>query len=234
MMDHLTIQIKRRCMTLLEVLIALSLTAILLSLLMVFYRDQDLINQKLDQLEREAFQMMYIENRLSMIIPKIIAPNDTKKDFYFFVSNESNSTLKPNIPSLYFTYDNGNELKKVFSNHVLGRLYLDKEDRLGLATMPSPQRWEHPVPLEYEVLMTGVADLQFEFYVPPDKDRKVFLQNGKKLSEIIPKNHWHQVWKYDYKQLPAILRIKIRLNDGKEMQFAFPLPNTDLGIMYDK
>lgn len=212
MMDHLTIQIKRRCMTLLEVLIALSLTAILLSLLMVFYRDQDLINQKLDQLEREAFQMMYIENRLSMIIPKIIAPNDTKKDFYFFVSNESNSTLKPNIPSLY----------------------LDKEDRLGLATMPSPQRWEHPVPLEYEVLMTGVADLQFEFYVPPDKDRKVFLQNGKKLSEIIPKNHWHQVWKYDYKQLPAILRIKIRLNDGKEMQFAFPLPNTDLGIMYDK
>lgn len=237
------IHLKRRLMTLLEVLIAISLTALLLGLLMVFYRDQDLINQKLDALEQEAFRMMYVENRLSQILPRIITPYDVKDDFYFFTSSDANGLLKPGQQSLVFTYDNGNELEKSFSNHVLGRLYIDKDDRLCFASMPSPLRWEHPIPVNLEVLMEGVADLQFEFYVPPDKNRSEILKQAKSkkaqntaddLPDITPKNHWHSSWKPEYKQLPAIIRIKLTLKQGQEMEYAFPLPNTDMVIMYEK
>lgn len=232
-------------MTLLEVLIAFSLTALLLLLLMFFYRDQDYVNVKLDKQEQEAFRMMYVENRLSQILPKTVSSYDVKHDFYFFTSSDANGVLKPGLPSLVFTFDNGNELDKSFSNHVLARLYVDKSNRLSLATLPSPNRWEgeHALSMKQEILMEDVEDLQFEFYVPPEKDRKIILEQakskgaqkiGETLPEILPKNHWHQLWKPDYKQLPAIVRINVALKSGLKMKYAFPLPNTDLVIMYEK
>lgn len=234
---------KRRHMTLLEVLIALSLMAILLTILMVFYRDQNQMNIHLDQMEQQAFRMMYVENRLSQILPQAISPYDSKKDFYFFTDSDANGSLKSGLPSLVFTYDNGNELDKRLSNHVLGRLYVDREDRLCLATMPSPQRWEHPIPLELEVLLLGVETLNFEFYVPPDRDRKIVLEQAKNTSasqaadtliDIVPKNSWHSTWKSEYKQLPAMIRLTITLKTGQKMTYAFPFPNTDMVITYEQ
>lgn len=234
-------------MTLLEVLIAMGLAAIILSALTYFYRQVDSLNSEMDKLEQEQFKMAYVENRLADILPRAISPRDTERnDFYFFTSSDANGLLKEGAQSLVFTYDNRASLDKPFSYHVLGRLFLDKEGNFSLATWPSPFRWDletkNSIPIKREILLENVESLSFQFYAAPEKNRDKIYNQAKKGSinkresiEIIPKDHWHNEWKSQYHRLPAIIKITLKqVNNPTEINFVFPLPNSEMVIVYDK
>lgn len=218
---------KRRHMTLMEVLIALALTMILLSTLTYFYQDVSKMNTEYEKLRKEGFQFTYVENRLANILPKAVPPTDKSKDFAFFTSGDANGFLKMGQPSLIFAFDNGVELDKNFANHVVGRLCVNKDNQLVLATWPSPNRWESvkQPPIKKEILMDNVDTLHFEFYVPPGKTYNPH--------SIEPKNAWHKEWKQDYQKLPAMVRVQVK-RQNKTMNFVFPLPASDLVIHYDQ
>jgi type II secretory pathway component PulJ len=235
--------------TLLEVLIALSLAVIVLTTLNFFYRQIDSINVAMEKVQRESFQMAYIENRLSNIIPKAVFTKiaGAKNDFYFFTGSDVNGLLKEGSPSLVFTFDNGVNLDKPFSNHVLGRLYLDKKGNFCLATMPSPLRWEKggAIPIKDEILLQNVESIAFRYYAAPERNRskistaiKATVAQGKEVLEISPKDHWYDSWKYEYRQLPAIVKIilkqRVDSTTSRELTFSFPMPNSEMVVVYDK
>lgn len=164
-------KIQRRRVTLLEVLIALSFTVVVLMILVYFYQQISLVDLELEKSQKQNFQMRYVENRLMKILTKA---QKSKKDFFFYTSPDLSLLFKDRNVSLVFTFDNGVVVDKQFSNLNLGRLYLDKNGKLMLASWPAPSRWPshgNP-PLHKEILMDNVESMSFEFFIPPEREEK--------------------------------------------------------------
>lgn len=244
--------LRKRHLSLLEVLIALVLTVAILMTLTFFYRQVTEMGAATDHISAENFKMRYIETRLAAILPKTVS--HSKSDFTFFSLGDEGLT-KPGSQTLIFTFDNQVSLDKAFSNHVLARLYLDKNGNLMIAYWPSPKQWENQTPpIKKELLLQGVENLAFEFYIPPAKKEKVpqeketikkplekqkenenSLSEGKKISEPEPKGDWRkQPWLQDYKQLPVMVKLIVTLRNHPEpLIFIYPLANAKSHIVYE-
>lgn len=220
-------------------MISVVLATLLISTLLFFYTGLYQIDKKLMDAEETNFHLMLAENRLQDILPKSVSPKTKKSDFLFF-STKGSPLFKEGTESLLFIYDNGIDLDKPFSNHVLGRLFVDKEGQLTLATWPSPARWEDTSlpPMKKEVLLTGVQGLSFSFFVPPDMGEKKTIQakeiiKGKQQLDPQPKGTWISPWLKEYNTLPALIKVEVK-QEGKTTIFASPLPNSSPPIFYKR
>lgn len=236
--------LRRRYLTLIEVLIAMALSAVLISITAYFYQQLSIVNLKMDKAQNEHFQRRYVEYRLNATLPQAVAPSN--KDFHFFLTTNSEGNFLENSPSLVFTFDNCVKLNRDMTDLVIGRLYLDKEKRLTLAIWPIPKRWkenEQP-PMSKEVIMENVEKLSFEFYTPPDKGQlKLSNKQESKTTSTVSqpgfpneiKGVFHSDWKKEYRQLPAIVKVNIerKVNDKVDnLTFSYHLPNTQQPIIY--
>lgn len=169
-----------RFMTLLELVIGMALASLLIVVLTDFYRQVTLMNTTSEQQQKESFKVRYVEHRLSAVLPA--AAEKVNGKFYFYTSGDMNGLLADNNPSLVFVFDAGTSADHERSGYTLGRLYLDKQNRLCLATWPEPKVWEKEgsnlPPAHNEVLMEGVKKVQFSFYIAPERDRSKW-RNGK-------------------------------------------------------
>ena len=225
-------------MTLIELMIAMGLTLLVISTMSYFFRHVNAINRAMDNLQEESFQKRYLESRLMDIIPKAVSATDQKHDFLFFSAPDSAGLFKNRTQSILLTFDNCVNLDSNFSSHVLGRLYLDEEDRFCLAMWPSYKRWkENEIPpMKKEILLENVEELRFEFFAAPDKGKT----RRKKPKIELPPNlfgEWTNEWKSQYQQLPAIVKIHLihKVKDEEELMiFAFTLPETHQPITYDQ
>jgi hypothetical protein len=238
-------KLKRRYMLLVELLIAMSLTMVILSMMLVFYDQVDRANTALEKEQNQSFRKLYLSTRLAAVVPKAIAVNDSDKDFFFFSSTGIDSFALPGTSSLVFSFDNGVKLDPQFSNHVIGRLYVNHKRELCLATWPSSNRWQENgiPPMKNEVLFDNVDALSFEFFVPSSKDRQKILENNKlkfAKNEALPvevAGSWKTEWHQEYKDLPAMIKIIIGVNSPqqqKEIILAYPLPKSSQIILYDR
>lgn len=241
------VSISRRIFTLVEVIIALSLTAVVMTALSYFYLQVQEINTRTEKALRNLYQLSYLEMRLATVLPKALSETDPKNNFFFFTSLEGNEVIKQGTSSLIFSYNNGINLNRQFASHVLGRLFLDTQNRLILATWPIPKRWKEGASPEMkkEILMEDVESLSFSFFVALAADRSKVVEikdkvKDKKIFTPSPPGAWIQEWKFEYYELPAILRIHIKKNSSpsqekkEEITFTFPLPNSNNVIMYTK
>ena len=236
---------EKRFVTLLETLIALALTVAVLSTLLFFYRQIVSLNIQDEQIQKEGFKLRYIENRLSSIIPQAV-PFSDKNDSFFFTVSDPGGIFHPKSPiSLIFTFDNGVDLNKMFSNHVLGRLFLDARGNFCLTTWPAPNRWVQGshIPIKLEILLEKVSELKFSFFIAPDKNWQLNSnpatpspgtpttpqQNPatviKSVVKPTPEGGWIHEWNHDYRELPALMKIEI-VQEEKPYVFAFPLPRS--------
>ena len=209
---------KRRFFALLELIIAISLTMIILSTLMYFYKQVNDINTQMDVVQNKAFKLMYVENRLSHTIPRA----ENVFNFYFFTSPDVGGLYKAGSTSLLFSFDNCVKLDKQMAYIVIGRLFLDPEGNFTLATWPAPKRWaeNEPVPMKKEILLEDVESLSFEFFGKIDENQPL---------------KWVDEWHKEYNKLPLIVRVKLLMGKGeneKELIYTFPLPNTSEPITY--
>jgi len=237
---------KRSFFTLLELLIGLTLSIALLTTLSYFYREIDWLGRKGEQLQKENFQMRYLQNRLAQILPFTLSENDLKKEFYFFyTSGDLHNLLAPNLPSLVFVFDSGPSLDTQRAHHSLGRLYVDKQNQLILATWSSPEMWktQQPSSIHKEILLDHVKGLSFHFYNPPERDRS-------KIKEQLPqqkipnseepdrKGEWLSEWRQEYGFLPTMIKVHLvrEALAGKEekVTYAFPLPRSSKLIVYEE
>lgn len=225
--------------TLIEVIIAMSLTAVILTTLTYFYMQIQEINTKAEKSLQNVYQIAYLQNRLAAVLPKAIAENNAKNDFLFFTTDNANSdTIKQGTSSLIFTYDNGTDMNKSLSNNVVGRLFLDNNKRLILATWPSYIRWKEGTnpTMKKEVLLENVDDLSFSFFVANNVDRGKVVgsqekNQKKKIAKPEPPNTWIKDWRFEFYELPAIMRVQI-VKNGRTIPFTFPLPNSSKVLYY--
>jgi len=225
--------IKKIHFSLPEILISLALVSILLSSLSYFFYQISILNIASEKIEKQAFLLRNIEYRLMKILPKTISVNDAHNDFVFFTGKSGFSGFKPGNSYLLFTFDNKiNLVDPQYSNHVIGRIFLDPENNLSLAITPSLKRWEEPdkIPTTREVLMEGVDSLDFSFFTGPHPDTP---ENNNE--QPIPHNTWVSEWRREYKSLPVMVKIEISFKESEKKDkrtMIFPLPNATQKITY--
>lgn len=215
-------------MTLLEVIIAMSLTSFLLMILMIFYLEASQMNKLNDKAAQQSFQERYVDNRLASVLSNLIPETDSKRPFYFMTTPDLEAAGIATGPALIFGYDNTMRWDRNFSGDVVGTLYVDRHHRLCLVTTPSLIHWkdESTLPLNKEVLMENVESIQFTFLEPP-QDEIVRIKQ--------PELESYSEWKKDYERVPAIIKLRVSLKGNLgDRNFAFVLPRKDNPILYTK
>lgn len=168
-MKHSNMIILKRYVTLLEVLIAMTLTSLILMALTFFYQQVAVIGIEMDRTKIEGFDARYVEKRLSDIIPRIIGSSNRAQNYGFFSVGDEGIAM-PGSQSLIFTFDNGACSNRWFAGNVVGRLLLDPQGQLLLLLWPLPRSWDKSTqewPVKKEVLLTGVESMTFEYFIAP-------------------------------------------------------------------
>ncbi len=119
-----------------------------------------------------------------------------------------------------------------FSNHVLGRIFIDTDDNLSLAIAPSTSKWEEgkQFSMTREVLMENVENIKYSFFTAPKKGES-------RMGGPEPRGSWIQTWNQEYNELPVLVQIEIGYKNEEETKtrtMVFPLPNGKHTIVYDK
>lgn len=215
-------KVNKRPMTLVELMISMSLVAIVLTALGYFFRQVDDIGRRIDKIEEKSFKMRFIENRLASVFPR------TYKDGYFFTGGDVPGVFASGLPNLILSFDNCVNLDKRYASEVLGRIYVNNEAQLCLAIWPAVKRWEEGVqpPVRNEVLMENVDSIAMEFFIPPLRGKQ--LEGESKIDPAV-RGTWVTEWNKEYKELPAIIRLKI----NQDLEYAFPLPHYGKPVIYD-
>lgn len=232
------VKVQKRPVTLMEVLIAMGLLAVLMSSLFGYYRQLEVIGTRIKELRSDSFQYRYSQYRLAQLLPKVV--NENNKDHVFFTSDQVAETIRGS--SLVFTFDRGVDIDPEFSNEVLARLFLDDGGRLCLATWPAPSRTGESIPpMHREVLLNKVTALAFQFFVPPPTSDQPIDTSDKvttgKEQVIPPQGQWLDRWEANYQGLPAMVRVLVTRRDKgetKTLTFAFPLLESLQHVVYQR
>lgn len=216
----------RRHVTLIELLIALTLMSILITALLGFYSYVETSHADISEVRAQNFQFLYTQSRFNATLQRAILKRQNET-FWFYTTSDGEN------PELVFVYDNGVDGDPTFASFVLGKLYIDADNRLCLATWPLPKHnFDIGPPMRKEVLLRDVDAIKFSFYRPPRRDIEERRIDIAQDSEY---NQWHQEWPTDSDALPAIARVTVTLKEKKPtVSFTYVLPYTKDTILYHR
>jgi len=141
---------RKCCLTLLEVVIALFLTAILLTELFSAYSLFHRVHIKI-ALQKERYLMRQAaQQRLSQVFGSIRTM--PVPDFFTTFSPLSRA------PILFFSFDNGTDLNPDFSNLIKGALFLDQQQRLLLVS------YSRSGAQRTDLLLDKISSVSFAFF----------------------------------------------------------------------
>lgn len=213
-------KVKRRSfMTLLETLIAVSLLSVLLVIVFGFFRELSVLTQMSEKVQKESFQLRYVETRLAFIFERIVNEKANDRTFYFY--NQPPNRNFSNSPSLVFTFDNEVRLNPHLSGDVLARLFVDLDHRLCLVTWPLHMEQPHQY-MQEEVLMENVVSLTFDFYAAPEKitNKKATNPGNQQSTEQKDtqpeRDKWQTEWPKTHQQMPSIIKLELQIAKNPE------------------
>lgn len=214
---------KKRSLIFFEILIALSLTAILLTFLFSFFVESAKIEKKLDTARLAITSRAFLQTRLQSVLGAIShdacdAPLYTKR----FEKEEH--------MSLVAVFDNGIDPDPAFSGAILGRLFLDAEHNLTLATWPLDNTTNHS--WRKESLFPHVKSFAFEFI----GQNNAGVHEEKEITRPINATlAWRTHWSPSQGQVPSIIRLNLQEEKMEEpLHFAFILPRPVAIVTYQR
>lgn len=222
--------IKKKPFTLIEVLIATTLTSVMLYMLLSIYSQCQKIDRQNSQTRQLSYEMQMLASKLSSIIPFTYYDHGKPNHYFFFTSNEP---YNPNSQSLVFCFNNGSQYDKPFSSDVIARLYLDEQRHLALAIWPHKASWkEGSLPIaKKQILLEEVEELSFEFFATPPKE----FSSIESLGQGVPDTTENLIseWKKEYQTTPATVHIHITKN-GETKTLSYAIIRRPQPIIYQK
>lgn len=218
---------KRPKFTLIEVLVALTLTGLLLSALFGVYWQIQVATRVGLKAEERNFHLLYAQMRLTQVLSAIEA--DTQKrgekqaEYFFYLSE--------NPQALTFTYDNGTGAGADFSNSVIGKLLLNNKEQLVLYTWPAISRHpEENPPFRKEILLEKVLSVEYSFYRPPQPKMEGRDIDPGNTSDGY--NTFTDFWPLERYAAPAVIKMTIEQKELKPITFTFAMPSQTQRIVY--
>lgn len=204
----LTLKRRKAAFSLVEVIVSLTLFAIVLTAIFSLYKHNSLYLNELSRARKATDALHIAQTRLSQIFTNL----EMRKNRIFYTSKESSQETKN--PSLVFTFDNGIDADNHFANALLGKLFLDEKKRLCLVLWPDKEKFPHEEKtMRKEVLLENIESCQISFWA--------------KSSQIDEKDLdgpfvWVNEWLQEYKSMPAIIKIEItKENSEKPIELSY-------------
>ncbi|HSX27121.1 MAG TPA: hypothetical protein VLE89_08980 [Chlamydiales bacterium] len=196
-------------------MIALSLTAVLLTFLFSFFVESAKIEKRLETARVEISSRQYLQMRLQSIFSNIDRASFQAPLYTQLFPEEKNA-------SLVATFDNGIDPDPIFSGTVLGRIYLDEKKQLVLATWPidKDRSWRK------EILLSNVSNYEFEFLAQKTEEK------GAKKRTINSTLEWRSNWPIARLETPSVIRLLVWKEKKDPVRFAFILPSPEPMITY--
>ncbi len=236
---------RKRHLTLLETLIAVSLVSVLLTIVFGFFRELSEINRMTEVQQKESFQMRYVETRLNYLFQRIVNENESvregmqafKRRFYFYTQAPDKGISEST--SLIFSFNNGARSNPAFSDDLLARLYVDDKHRLCLAMWPIYSDKPHQE-MQREILLENVASIQYQFYAAPERhlnDGAISPDKVDTENKNPEKDRWHaQEWMKSYQQMPSIVKLTVKIankpDDLKTRSIGAEIPSRDITFAF--
>ncbi|OGN63743.1 MAG: hypothetical protein A3E80_01635 [Chlamydiae bacterium RIFCSPHIGHO2_12_FULL_49_9] len=205
-----------------EILIALSLTALLLTMLFSFLVDSAKIKAKLDPVRSEILSREQLQTRLQGLFSSL-----GKEGGSFYTRIFPDEAGK----SLLAIFDNGVDPDPLFSGSTLGKIYLDKESNLSLALWPE-EKGEN-LPWRKEILLTNVSHFEFEF-LAKKSPASAPMAKKEKTKPINPNLEWRTDWPKSLSGIPAMIRLRVDRKKDPSLLFAFHIPTIEPFITYQE
>ncbi len=187
----------KRYITLIELLVALLLAAVLYSGLFGFYSQMNKTAARLDSEREETEEWLFMQARLAHCFNNLVCAqgslmNKGNQKYFFFEDN-----------ALVFSYNSGHNKESPFSGTTLGKIELN-DNKLILRRWPLPLK--KPLLLQKEVLIEKTTSMQLFFY---------------------EKGEWQERWPFDKKSAaPEFIKLELQRTDSLEPSiFVFQLNN---------
>jgi type II secretory pathway pseudopilin PulG len=206
---------RKSLFTLLEVLIALGLTLMILTFLLLAYAESERTASFWREREEKEFSKLFLQRRLGEVFRNLLETDQEKA--FFFTTDEIPGTTAPGSSILVFSYDNGFLRDAALSKSVLAALFVDIKGTLNLITWPARGLWGdmQVPPFHREALMEDLSLFQMEFF-PMEGDRKLeWTKEG---------------WSKERKDLPGAIKITATKKNEAPLVFYFPIP-TNLSVV---
>jgi len=178
--------------TLLEVIIAIGLTALLLGILFRYYHQVSINNLKAHQLQQKIFSLSLFQEKLGQIFSQLSFEDDEEGETLLFCTREIRESV---CPALFFKYDNGVDPDPAFCDELEGMIYLDQNKCLSLVN-----RSKNGTPRK-EILLEKIAKISFRFFDTFD-------------------NSWKDTWSTEDDSLPTLIELSIFFADKEEDRFS--------------
>lgn len=202
-------------------LIALSLTAILLTFLFSFFVQNAKIEKKLDIARMCTITRGNLQTRLQTVFTAIDRGSGEACFYTKLFEKEKHS-------SLLVLFDNGIDPDPAFSGVIQGRIYLDSEKNLNLITWPKISGKNRP--WRNEVLLSKVNDFEFEFLGTNSAPEHAVKEKRRPINANLA---WRSHWPKSIDKVPSVIRLIIYEEGGKEpIRYAFLLPVSDDFVTY--
>ncbi len=143
---------KKHSLTLLEVAIAICLTAILVPSLWHVYQNWLTSYKNVQLLQNKLEPRLFLKQRLERI--GLLLRNLNEPNFIFTPSEKSE------FPSVCFSYKNEPDVNPAFNDIVRSLLYVDGAKQLCLTT------WGSTLENRTEILLTQIKSLEISFFNP--------------------------------------------------------------------
>ena len=223
---------KKRPITLIEVVIFCSLAAIVLGAILYFFAQTIRVDTKIQNVKKEIYLKQHLELKLhnifSRLLPSSAMTNDIQKSSFFTHKEKSKKS-----PSLYFYFESGVDPSTEFSGSLFGLLILEYDEELKskvLALKIWPSSFDKDtvsLPTRRHVLLEKVQEINFEFYTKNEKTNKLEKES---------------LWPEENKKMPLMFLLKVKreldikekVGKKEEISFPFFITSEENVVIYDE
>lgn len=199
---------------LLEILVGLSLMAILLHVLFSSMKEMVKMEHRIEQSRSELLSRQHLQTRLQDLL-MAVQPVAFPPIYTELFPKETN-------PSLVLFFDQGIDPDPRFSGTVIGRLYLDSKNQLVLTIWPAKPDKKSPA-WRTEILLKKVTSLSFEF----------FSEDYMSSSVWQPHFTWRKEWPKRCFEIPLMIKLNV-VHGTCPVTFGFSFSKTHSLITYCK
>ncbi len=200
--------LRKRSVTLIELLIGCALLAVLISLVFGIWGELNKGHKKIDDERDLLWEKVKLEASLDQLLLKIV-PLKNEEGVGFYTDSEG---------GLVFISQVGASVDPLFVDQVLCKLHCVEGDFV-VDQWPDPERLGvFPKEMRRLILLEGVSETVWEFFVPPNRNIVIETPQigiGKETEEQRAPTGWSSSWKPGYKKIPVLL--KLTLQKGKTL-----------------
>ena len=212
---------RRRSFVLIEVVIAITLFALLMTVLFGIFSRYVSTDDALNKARARYEKLVLANTKLQRAFLKSL---HSIPDHHYFYLDDANN--------LVFTYDNDIENHEQYPAGVLAKLYIDDKNNLSLAIWQHTNEKQEQCPDRFrkDIILENVSSVEYTFFKAPMEQKVKNTRTKTEEAPDVPQGRWVETWPRNLKVAPTLVKITLQPDNNT---FWFILPKEVKPAIYD-